>query len=1005
MIDRTGRRVISLCFLALSATSLWSVSTLRSQVPVSPGAGGRTASLGQPVLWRWQAGVSAGAWLVGPSDDVLARAQVGALRLLLNPVTGMAEVSAEAWGGVRRGQPEGGVRGILQVPYLSAGIGADYNLRTGRVDLLVTTHTPVRRGGLLTRGTRLRFDWYPLSSHSFLLGVSAPLGTPLAGRGRPTRSHVVVSGALRMPAGHRSDNPELAAVLEGVRVSAEWIRRSVVPFMDQDGRRASVAVARTRRYLAEMRGHLSGRSAEQEVRHFHSEIERAFTVGSGSAAAGRELARLSREVVLAEVLLPYDALLGRQRHRDNLDDLSLAARGHFARLVATSGLVAEDRYEAVLFVFQRLTEIAEEIRGRAAREWDDPRLVWLPLQYALLPEEHDEQTELDALIERATGVRFTDRNRLSYVANLGFHHELLRMIQQTRDYHVLWIHDFPAMTDGGLDTTAFALAVDGYLATLADRVEAYDSTGTLPSFFVFLDQYYYERRHSRVLMTILEDPLRASPNLRQAQPRHVARLDSALRRLRRAVDRSRVLQVEAREYGLDWLHNRIKVHVSITNRPDATFWGGGLIASVFGYPDDIMRDHRKIAFRDVTEDDPYRGEAIVTGMGVGQHYLGPGWDDRSVVLDGPLLIELRRQARELLLSQGMPERSIPMPFRPGALSAPAVTSAAESADAVRFDTRAMVLMNGTGYLDKQLNVAKAVLYSLMPPGTVFKIPDSLWNSTFFGSLLVGAALRGGHALVVSPARDNAPSAGFPQLERAHELFTRLLLVRGELGDAINAAGGDLRVGLYALPPDTNAFASRADRWTSRVESTAFLQALLPFAPALVPVVAAAGREVAASPPNDTAAPVTPKLHHKVQFVATRAFLTAIARSPEWPRFMSMYLRHRQATYATGADYASDRGLPDSLERIAELIFAETRQVPGAASFAMVGSQNQDYRGMFMDGEVGVLFTGAESLVPLIDLVFMMGTVSWVDDQQTLDRLLPPVGELRRRIARIAKDGV
>ena len=71
----------------------------------------------------------------------------------------------------------------------------------------------------------------------------------------------------------------------------------------------------------------------------------------------------------------------------------------------------------------------------------------------------------------------------------------------------------------------------------------------------------------------------------------------------------------------------------------------------------------------------------------------------------------------------------------------------------------------------------------------------------------------------------------------------------------------------------------------------------------------------------------------------------------------------------------------------------------------MGSQNQDYRGMFMDGEVGVLFTGAESVVPLMDLVFMVGTVTWVDDQATLDRLLPPVGELRRRIARIAKDGV
>jgi hypothetical protein len=44
-------------------------------------------------------------------------------------------------------------------------------------------------------------------------------------------------------------------------------------------------------------------------------------------------------------------------------------------------------------------------------------------------------------------------------------------------------------------------------------------------------------------------------------------------------------------------------------------------------------------------------------------------------------------------------------------------------------------------------------------------------------------------------------------------------------------------------------------------------------------------------------------------------------------------------------------------------------------------------------------------VPLIDLVFMVGTVTWIDDQAALDRLIPPVSELQRRIARIAKDGV
>jgi len=170
------------------------------------------------------------------------------------------------------------------------------------------------------------------------------------------------------------------------------------------------------------------------------------------------------------------------------------------------------------------------------------------------------------------------------------------------------------------------------------------------------------------------------------------------------------------------------------------------------------------------------------------------------------------------------------------------------------------------------------------------------------------------------------------------------------------------------------------------------------------MVADAGR---GPPGGDSAAPDTgrPKLHQKMQFLATYDLWRAISASPEWPRFMSTYLRYREVTYSPEGVNAQARELSDSLERIAERLFAPPRSSPRAASFAIVGSQNQDYRGMFMDGEAGVLFTGPESLVPLIDLVFMMGTVTWVDDQTTLDRLLPPVGELERRIARVTKDAL
>jgi hypothetical protein len=1007
-----ARTSVWYALLILGATtvgfSLGSARNASAQTPRAPDAGGRTASLGQPLRWRWQAGVGAGAYLEGPANDLMVRAEGGVYHAPLNPVTKLAEFGFEAYLGARGNKADGGVRTIMQVPYLSGGLGADYNLRSGRLDMLVTLHTPVRRGGLLTRGSLLRLNWYPLFGHSFTLGVSAPLGDPLAGRNRPIRDYVVVARDFHTPVSHRATSPALDAALDSLRVSAEWIGRLVVPFLDQDGRDGRVALARTAGYVAGLKAHLAVRSVAEEVRFFHTQLEQLFAVAAGSAPAGRDLARRCRAILLDDVLLPYDRLLGRKKHNDTLKELAMSARGRFGRWVASSALVPPNRVEDVLFVFERLTDILEAQRRRAAKEWDDPRLVWLPLQYALLPEDYDEQSELDALVERATDVRFTDHNQVWYVANLQFHWQLLQMIRETRDYHVLWIHDFPASTPAQtLDWAAFAQVVDGYLTALAERVEAYDSTVKLPSYFVFVDQHYYEQRKSRVLMTVLEDPLHASSRIPLGTERDAERLAAALERLRLAVQHSRVLQAEAREYGDAWLRNRIKVQVSVTNRVDASFWSGGLISSVFGYPDDVMRDHRKMAFRDVGEEDPFSGEAILTGMGVGQQYLGPGWDDRSLILRGPVVLQLKQAARDLLLSQGLVEQDLPPPLRARPAAPGALARLAARPDAARFDGRAMALVNGTGYLPKPLNVGKAVLYSLMPPGSVIKVPDSLWNSTFYAGLLVGACLRGAEVFVIAPALANAPSSGFPQMARAHELLTRLLLVRRELADAIAAAGGDLRTGLYALPGDARGFASRADLWARQVSATPFLQALLPFAPALVPIVADAARSAPGldAPPSPSDSGLRPKLHQKVQFLATRDFWRAVTASPEWPAFMATYLRYRRATYAPEGEYSEARALPDSLERIAERLLARVHDTPRAASFAIVGSQNQDYRGMFMDGEVGVLFTGPESLVPLIDLVFLVGTVTWVEDQATLDRLLPPVGELQRRVARIAKDGV
>ena len=77
-----------------------------------------------------------------------------------------------------------------------------------------------------------------------------------------------------------------------------------------------------------------------------------------------------------------------------------------------------------------------------------------------------------------------------------------------------------------------------------------------------------------------------------------------------------------------------------------------------------MRDHRKIVFYDITEEDPYWGEALDTGTGIGEHDTGPQWEDWAILAQGPAVLTLKEQARRLLRSQGISRGRDPFQLRP-----------------------------------------------------------------------------------------------------------------------------------------------------------------------------------------------------------------------------------------------------------------------------------------------------------------------------------------------------
>jgi hypothetical protein len=116
---------------------------------------------------------------------------------------------------------------------------------------------------------------------------------------------------------------------------------------------------------------------------------------------------------------------------------------------------------------------------------------------------------------------------------------------------------------------------------------------------------------------------------------------------------------------------------------------------------------------------------MFTGMGIGEHYTGATWEDRALILQGPGALATKNAVRLLFKTQGFEDNQIPYPLRarpkPKSYDEAVAGEVAERSDySVR--SRVIELHNETGFSPKPLNVAKCVLYSLMPPGSVIGCP-------------------------------------------------------------------------------------------------------------------------------------------------------------------------------------------------------------------------------------------------------------------------------------------
>lgn len=240
---------------------------------------------------------------------------------------------------------------------------------------------------------------------------------------------------------------------------------------------------------------------------------------------------------------------------------------------------------------------------------------------------------------------------------------------------------------------------------------------------------------------------------------------------------------------------------------------------------------------------------------------------------------------------------------------------------------------------------------------------------------------------------------------AHELFARLIVLQQEFGVELEAAGGLLKTGIYNPGANTEDVLARFSSAYRNARRTPFLRRLFPVDPSLDTLLVHAAELFPARPdstPSLEPPREMPKLHLKASFFASRDAWDLLIRRPELTLVLQAYLAQvlRQAPDSIDVRAAA-AGLTEASEAMmasfqASLTEEQRRQL---VYYLLVGSANQDYRSMFMDGEASVLLSGWSGVVSLIDFALLMNLSVWIDDLEMLDALMPPPSGFQRGAAR------
>jgi len=957
-------------------------------------------SMSQPP--RWLPYVSASG-LTGDRPGV--GLTLGVSHPILNPITGLFAVRGETYGEWRSSGSDAGLRALANVPVIGFSAGVDWRATSSAIDPIFSFQTAIRRGGIVGGGSMVRLDWLPTRSQ-LGIGVNVPIGRPFAGRTRPR----AVEGSGKREAGSGNDRDGLVSpVASTLPDAAERALRSV-------DRSAELISAFTNLYTSADQTVLASSSASRDgygaaMVSYHEALASAFGAALRDERLTYEVTARARAVVLSKAILPFDALFGQVKNDRVAADMFATSRTAFARWLIDSSSVPSSDRATTLAVFDRWTSSLTDLSRRLRARWHDSRLVWLPAQLALMADQFDEQREVDDLVGRAVGHAFTDSNEVAYLRTADLPLEIARSIMAARRYHVLWTHDFTGRRPSKqLDDISYTIVADAYLPALTAAVQRYDSTGIIPQYMILLDAFYYHARYGRMWMTVLEHPLTAASPLGAGEAREAQHLAQRMNALRNAVAHSARLQREAaRHGGAKWIESIVKVNVNIVLPSDFSFRSAHMMPPLPFTGDNVSRDHRKMVLYDFTEADPYAGDLMVTGVGIGEHYASATWEDRGYRVRGPGALEARAALRRTLMSNGFKPDQIPASLR-----ADGPDHADPPPTGTHRGARVLSVDNDPGFGAKRASVARAMLYTLAPPGSDIVVPDPLWLSDTWTGMLLGAAARGCRVAIITPAAPNSPNPEKEVFALQHDILNRMLEIRTRFASRISSAGGAFHIGIYASRTPVTDPRARFAEVRAGLARYPWIREMIPFDSATLSSIdqatMTADRTAAGAILAEDERPREPQLHQKTQLIARPGAITALVRQPGWEHTLAQTLlmqsretaRLAEALSAPtpAADTAAVRAADQLMQAYERSLSASERTQ--LSFYFTVGSQNHDSRGLLMDGEANVVVSGFEASAGLVDLFYLMARTTWVDRSAEIDRMVPTPGGFAAKLVHFIK---